>query len=175
MLLRSTSAIGSYFERVVLHTVSTLGMRMEKVGGMGDKGVDLRGFLELGSNRFPIIIQCKHEARKTSTKYIRELEGTLMLEQPDTIGILATRSAWTSNSLTLFHHSNLPLMNIIVQPTVEGSEQWFIQNLMLNSKIQSLHPQLGVGKCLISGQVGLFYNGSEIDTTVADFPDNPML
>ncbi|TNY17475.1 hypothetical protein DMC30DRAFT_106692 [Rhodotorula diobovata] len=95
----STVALGTAFERATAsYLAHAAQFRLEslvRVGGAGDKGVDLRGRWQpaplldspassqqsphLSSDTaYPVIVQCKAEATAVGPSTVRELEGTLV-------------------------------------------------------------------------------------------------
>jgi hypothetical protein len=95
--LLTTTALGTLYETHCLQSLVALlpGLQLEKVGGAGDRGVDLRGWLRLnqldratGSNdavsdeSLRVVVQCKSTNAASSKKLgpvvLREVEGVLL-------------------------------------------------------------------------------------------------
>ncbi|KAI8615259.1 hypothetical protein BC830DRAFT_312397 [Chytriomyces sp. MP71] len=80
MSLKTTTALGTSFERLSLATLESLGFsHLTRVGGRGDGGIDLRGTLLLAPTTSAIntLVQCKHEQTKLGPRVLRELDGVL--------------------------------------------------------------------------------------------------
>ena len=86
--LLSTTQRGTAFEGRSLNILHDhMSMSLRRVGGKSDGGIDLLGWWWLPSidpsaserrhRRIRVIAQCKAEKKKTSPKYVRELEGVL--------------------------------------------------------------------------------------------------
>lgn len=100
----SSTALGTAYEHHCLRFLSSPPLSLSgllRVGGAGDKGVDLRGWWDLpasaiGSDgmigmeqewtrsrsrrRTPVVVQCKAESRALGPRVVRELEGVLGYE-----------------------------------------------------------------------------------------------
>ena len=112
-----------------------------KSGGPNDRGIDLRGRILCAPNPL-FICQCKNSELKLSTKYLRELEGTLSNETIGTVGIMATKTEWTNNSLQMFHHSRFPLVGMTIN--LDDGNLSPIKSVMMNLQFQQLFPMLRV-------------------------------
>ena len=137
-----------------------------RVGGPSDNGIDLIGKWNQNTN---ILVQCKHINRKLQPSTIRELEGVLsstispltaekssfthdhfphnhhsQQQQPpqEIIGLLATSTDWTLQSIKRLYSSPLFLLGMTVDV-----EREIIKNIFINRKLQSrpdlLHFQVG--------------------------------
>lgn len=99
---RSTVELGTSYENFANETLATLfpGMKLDRVGGANDGGIDLRGWWlvprsssssktkqatqevssestqERGPMRIRVIVQCKAEGKKCGPVHLRELHGT---------------------------------------------------------------------------------------------------
>lgn len=99
---RSTVHLGTAFELHCSYLLrSTLGMSLNRIGGKGDRGIDLRGWWSLpaaserpiagpsrldpgrlgsdqegrGQRRVRVLVQCKAEKKKAGPNLVREMEG----------------------------------------------------------------------------------------------------
>lgn len=138
-----------------------------RVGGPSDNGIDLIGKWNQNTN---ILVQCKHINRKLQPSTIRELEGVLsgastrstltaekssfaldhfshidhsQQQQPqEIIGLLATSTDWTIQSIKRLYSSPLFLLGMTVDV-----EREIIKNIFINRQLQSrpdlLHFQVG--------------------------------
>nr|CAG8472836.1 411_t:CDS:1 [Entrophospora candida] len=90
---------------------NVFGIVSRRVGGAGDKGIDLRGQWFLSENKkFNIIGQCKNLSQSCKSSSVREFEGTLCHESLNTIGILSSKSGFSKNSISRFQTSPMPLI-----------------------------------------------------------------
>ncbi|KAI9667030.1 MAG: hypothetical protein M1829_005570 [Trizodia sp. TS-e1964] len=72
----STTYIGTHYEYVVLRALLRLGLRLRRVGGRNDAGIDLLGTWALPHTApLRVLVQCKALSRAAGPNYIRELEG----------------------------------------------------------------------------------------------------
>jgi hypothetical protein len=94
----STVYVGTHYEYTVQAQLRRVGIVTQRIGGANDRGVDLLGTWQLPTTYAPVRLfaQCKVLSEdKTSTKLIRELEGSFggapgMWKEPGTIGLLVT-------------------------------------------------------------------------------------
>jgi hypothetical protein len=156
----STSTVhrGTVFEERSLKLLQdNFSMSLQRVGGREDGGIDLQGWwwLPLSSSILPadsaivgnengpiprqrlrVVAQCKAEKKKTSPKYVRELEGVMLrflasssgtphtsqasnlhctaddvlqLSQFPLVGLLISESPFSKSTLLRVHSSPLPL------------------------------------------------------------------
>ena len=67
LIFLSAVAIGTAFEKLTALTLKPIGMNLVRVGGSGDKGIDLIGTWtlpnSLGFPSIPVMIQCKKESK----------------------------------------------------------------------------------------------------------------
>ena len=69
---------GSWFEEEVHSLLTQWGATSYLVGSSGDRGVDIRGSWKLQEgHQVPLVVQCKNEQRKTSSRHLREFSGVL--------------------------------------------------------------------------------------------------
>lgn len=108
----SFQVLGTAYEKEVAGSLETyLGMRVKRVGGRGDNGIDLAVDWDLpGSNQHRVIIQCKRITSKASPRLVRELEGTILTSGIKDIGILASTMEPSEQCLERIRHSKLCLM-----------------------------------------------------------------
>ena len=137
----SSVSMGIFFEYQALECLSRYGMSLRRVGGTGDRGIDLRGMFTLPCKThhkrmdFPLIIQCKFENAPLGPKYSRELLGTLGAESPGTIGMLVSHMGFSKQSLQCMHASHAPLLFSVIQ---NGTCTQFL----VNRRAQGLLPGL---------------------------------
>ncbi|KAF9465089.1 hypothetical protein BDZ94DRAFT_1254462 [Collybia nuda] len=136
--ITSTVYRGTEFEKrslKILH--DNMSMSLRRVGGKSDGGIDLLGWWWLPENsllesnlprrRFRIIAQCKAEKKKTSPKYVREMEGVLhryiSLERG---GSIPTTPTMPPNGA--FHSPQYPLVALLI------SESPFTKSTILRAQ-----------------------------------------
>jgi hypothetical protein len=122
---------GLEFEYHVQKTLQRYTFTLRQVGGRSDGGIDLKGSIQL-NQQWNVIVQCKCEDRKPGPKYIREFQGVLSLQE-NTIGIFASSSNWTRETLNCFLFSEYAMMGLVL----ENDLKWF-----LNYKLQRDVPGL---------------------------------
>lgn len=102
----STTFAGTFYEYATQSLLRRYGFELDRVGGRGDRGVDLRGVWKIATEditageeqrktqlKIPVIIQCKRLKSKVGPNLIRELEGALAGGE-NTLGVLVgTRGA----------------------------------------------------------------------------------
>jgi hypothetical protein len=105
----STTFAGTYYEYATQTILRRYGFNLDRVGGRGDRGVDLRGSWRIATGpeettgvktaehktelEIPVIVQCKRLKSKVGPNLIRELEGALA-GRGNTLGVLVgTRGA----------------------------------------------------------------------------------
>ncbi|KAK9371316.1 hypothetical protein V1509DRAFT_614296 [Lipomyces kononenkoae] len=90
--VHTTYYVGTIYEYVVLDSLTkNARMSLEHSGGTGDNGVDLRGTMSTYKfqESVPVVVQCKYEQKKPGAGLFRELEGTLVNANPNTLAVLA--------------------------------------------------------------------------------------
>jgi hypothetical protein len=77
---KSTTYVGTHYEYTVQAALERLGMRLKRIGGKSDYGIDLLGTWPLPSAPEPlkVLIQCKAFSRKIEPSQARELEGAFV-------------------------------------------------------------------------------------------------
>ena len=99
-----------------------------------------------------VIVQCKNEKSKLGPKYVRELEGTLLRESKDTIGILASSQHGFSAGANLqFMSSSLPMI-FYTENEVNSNEHMYINHAM-----SRLFPNLTISYNPNTNTVSNFY------------------
>ena len=104
----STVYRGTLFEWQTHEALEHLGMRLRRVGGKSDGGIDLRGtWPQFNIN---VLVQCKNTKTGSTPDSIRSLIGASAM-QDECIAILATSSSkrYTADVITHFMDSHLPL------------------------------------------------------------------
>lgn len=128
---------GTAFEKrslKVLH--DDMSMSLRRVGGKSDGGIDLLGWWWLPTNgslvsdpprrRFRVLAQCKAEKKKTSPKYVREMEGVLHRYMSLEKGANIPTTTPTTNAV--FHTSQYPLVALLI------SESPFTKSTILRAQ-----------------------------------------
>ncbi|KIY69125.1 hypothetical protein CYLTODRAFT_350240 [Cylindrobasidium torrendii FP15055 ss-10] len=137
------------FELRALRTLETNfhGLKLRRVGGKDDGGIDLVGWWDLPtfSRRLRVLAQCKAEKKKSSPKYVREMEGVSMVynagvrsplndtsvdEEEESspkgsvVALLLSESPFTKSTILRALKSPIPLMLLHVPPVlaVDGNE-----------------------------------------------------
>ena len=95
----STTFAGTYYEYATQERLRSYGFDLTRVGGRGDRGVDLKGSWTIATegdkieSKLQVIVQCKRLRTKVGPNLIRELEGALA-GRSNTLGVLVgTKSA----------------------------------------------------------------------------------
>jgi len=154
----STTHRGTAFEERSLKILHDhMSMSLRRVGGKSDGGIDLLGWWWLplsdpsapGRRRIRVIAQCKAEKKKTSPKYVREMEGVLhrlmSLPSPDgsvdsqtpnliptsvrsyssqqpLVALLISESPFTKSTVLRAHSSPVPFFLLHIPP-MPGTSQ----------------------------------------------------
>lgn len=156
----STTHRGTAFEERSLNILRNhMSMSLRRVGGKSDGGIDLLGWWWLpstdpsasaksGHRRIRVIAQCKAEKRKTSPKYVRELEGVLHrfmpLSSPDgsvdsettdlfptsvspssqhpLVALLISESPFTKSTVLRAQSSPVPFFLLYIPPAESSTE-----------------------------------------------------
>lgn len=118
-------------------TLRALGFALTRVGGRGDRGVDLRGrWIPPHAARTPpraplaVLVQCKAERLRAGPKYMRELEGTLRAVGPGTIGVLASSTACTPGLRSHMQLSRTPLAYFCIATHDAGA---YVRQMLWNA------------------------------------------
>ncbi|EGG25108.1 hypothetical protein DFA_03354 [Cavenderia fasciculata] len=138
--------IGTEFEKLVIEQLSQFGFKLNRVGGAGDKGIDLNGVWEFGETTFNVIVQCKKLKKKVGPSVLREMESTLsrFIEKSGTtgnksIGLIASYSQFTDNVQMEIDSFQPPI--IICQIYEQG-----LLSFMMNRSARHLLPKLTIAK-----------------------------
>ena len=108
----STTFTGTYYEYVTQALLRKYGFELTRIGGRGDRGVDLKGYWRIATaggsteeaqkkekieSEISVVVQCKRLKGKVGPNLIRELEGAVATtgkKGGNTIGVLVgTRGA----------------------------------------------------------------------------------
>lgn len=120
----SAAGRGAAYELACQRTLKTwLGMQLDRTGGSGDRGVDLRGWWapgQTGDDAYRVVVQCKAAKKAVGPVFVRELEGTLLRAgwkepRPDTtpvplFAVLASSSGFTQHALLHMRSSPMPML-----------------------------------------------------------------
>lgn len=141
----SSVARGTRYEllcRSVLHEI--FGMHLERTGGAGDRGIDLRGWWQPPplspstptAPRIRIVAQCKCQdegGKKMGPVLVREMEGVLFRasspspseseEGERTAGIILSSSGFSKQALLQVRSSSVPLAAMHVRAQAQGEAE----------------------------------------------------
>ncbi|ORX69726.1 hypothetical protein DL89DRAFT_206973, partial [Linderina pennispora] len=97
----STVEAGTAYENMVVRAFNRLGADLERIGGANDQGIDFRGPWALPEqSQFYVVGQCKHyERKKIGPSVIREWEGVMSRQEPDTLGVISASSGFTTKGV----------------------------------------------------------------------------
>jgi hypothetical protein len=161
---------GTQFEIATERAFQRLGMIVNRTGQAFDRGVDLRGRWTFIGRTVPLVAQCKIERRPIGAKYLREFQGTLMGEDPGTLGLFVSHSTY---SIEAHLHLTRCIQPIVLcrlelmrakpstESTTEPSTQGRIVEFHMNAAAQALLPLLTVGRSA-NRPFCLLYNGKMI-------------
>ncbi len=98
---------GADFEQSVGSVLASQGYSLDRTGGAGDRGVDLRGTAPDGSL---VIVQCKRYGpdNKVASRSVQSFIGAIVIEGA-AAGIFVTTSAFTGEALLLAKQSRVPV------------------------------------------------------------------
>jgi hypothetical protein len=139
-------------------------MSLRRVGGKSDGGIDLLGWWWLPTNgssavnaprrRLRVLAQCKAEKKKTSPKYVREMEGVLhrymslekrpvipaevtlptdpafQAAQYPLVALLISESPFTKSTILRAQSSPVPFFLLHIPPMVEPSNDTPIEQVI---------------------------------------------
>ena len=114
----SSVARGTAFELLCGEVLSSVfGMELERSGGAGDRGIDLRGWWDLPDQRIRVLGQCKCQdvgGRKMGPVLVREMEGVLHRAQTTgeqrVLGVILSSSGFSKQALIHAKSSQLPMV-----------------------------------------------------------------
>jgi len=138
----STVYTGTLFEYIVKETLDKVAI-LSRCGGANDRGIDLRGHLRW-NEKAKVIVQCKAEVKKQGPRVVRELEGALIGESAETIGILASRSIFTEGARRQMLRSTSPIVMCLVHiaaSTTTGSIAQFVWNSAAHEHLNNVQVQ----------------------------------
>lgn len=130
----STVHVGTSYEDLCARTLPRLDFQdLTRIGGPGDKGIDLLGkWLPLSirhtmSPPLNVVVQCRAVARKAGPAMVRELEGALAgapgeWRGEDTIGVLCARRQVTAGVRDALRRSRRGVVWVMVEELV-GAEK----------------------------------------------------
>ncbi|KAK7207062.1 hypothetical protein BZA70DRAFT_286441 [Myxozyma melibiosi] len=135
----STYHVGTLYEYTTLEALQTAArMQLERCGGAGDLGIDLRGTMRLASaetKTIPVVVQCKSEKKKPGSRHIRELEGASANSSANTLAVLAARLPVTDAAKRAMLSSARPMSFCLVTSYDEGGR---IQQMIWNAAAEKL-------------------------------------
>lgn len=157
----SATYYGTQYEYTVLKTLQRLGFALDRVGGRGDGGIDLLGRLYFpqkgcGSNDMGHVnafVQCKAHNKTFGPHHVREMEGVMMHQDRQAIGILSSLRPLKGSALERLGSSILPLCYAFID--IEGNlRQWRWNNaasmlLPQNTHVTTEYDSLGNANVVI--------------------------
>jgi len=184
----STTHRGTAFEERSLRILEAhLSMSLRRVGGKSDGGIDLLGWWWLpapGSSshacsstaprrRLRILAQCKAEKKKTSPKYVREMEGVLhryLVSSPPTspptapldgtssvkspvVGLLISESPFTKSTILRAVSSPIPFFLLHLPPSASCEQDTVVEEAPTWTGTAIWNPALGGGTGLLGGEI----------------------
>jgi len=130
----------------VKETLKSFGMSLERTGGSGDKGVDLRGTWAIPNlppeqsqnpRVYDALVQCK--CTNIGPAAIRELDGTVSSKKPEAVGILAAPKPCSPGTRKHMAMSSRPLMYLCLK-----KEEGVVEQIIWNTPVSVLLPGMGV-------------------------------
>lgn len=118
---------GLRYEADVMDTLGKHGFQLSHTGRVGDKGIDLRGYWSLPDPhglRVNVIVQCKNSTKRLGSKYLRDLEGALTREPPNTVAFLVSPKGCTDVAQGDANSSRYPLVFIAMSEGHKISSFW---------------------------------------------------
>jgi len=116
-------------------------MTLDRVGGKHDGGIDLQGWWWIPSTpsetsgsdrrrRIRVLAQCKAEKKKTSPKYVRELEGVLSRHKTQdgrdntspAMALFLSESTYTKATIIRAMSSHVPFLLLHMPPSDQDAE-----------------------------------------------------
>jgi hypothetical protein len=131
----STTFAGTYYEYATQALLRRYGFEVDRVGGRGDRGVDLRGVWRIrtataggdpagtdsdssskteNQTEVPVIVQCKRLKSKVGPNLIRELEGALA-GRGNTLGVLVGTQGATKGVREAMGRSRVGICWVMLQ------------------------------------------------------------
>ncbi|KAK8805775.1 hypothetical protein WA158_002431 [Blastocystis sp. Blastoise] len=114
---------GTNYEQFVYNRLSTNYISLLHCGGPNDKGIDIRGTINIDDKLVPLIIQCKYQKQKISVKQIREFCGTIQneysLEETQLVSPISMFCSATGYSLPSLEYTDsisYPLLLLHLSP-----------------------------------------------------------
>ena len=132
----SFHALGTRYEELVQAILQrSLRMRITRIGGRGDEGIDLVGEWKLPDQTLNAAVQCKRISNRASPSLVREFEGATMSKVH--VGVIACTQDPTDSCRERLRQSPRPLLFLqIPEPT--GS----IQGVYASHSLYRALPQL---------------------------------
>ncbi|KAJ1933798.1 hypothetical protein FBU59_005910 [Linderina macrospora] len=105
---------------MVVQAFNKLGASLERIGGANDQGIDFRGPWTLPNQpQFYVVGQCKYyERKKLGPSIIREWEGVMSRQEPDTLGVIAASSGFTTKGVRTALSSEYPMALVTLNSEV---------------------------------------------------------
>lgn len=170
----STVYVGTHYEYTVQAQLRRLGIVTQRIGGANDQGIDLVGAWHLPTVSVPVRLfaQCKVLSEdKTSTKLVRELEGTYggapgAWKEPGAIGLLVTTKGASKPLRAAVQRSMWPMGFVMCTP--EGR----LLQLAWNKKAE----ELGLQGCVVitaysasgESEIRLSWRGNDVTAPLED-------
>jgi len=158
---QSYTSLGKGYEIVTADFLSRCHFSVEICGQAGDHGIDFRGYWHLPDRSLPVIGQCKKSKHKLSTKFLRELSGSMESEK-NTLGVMVCETEWTKEAYAQFNISKRPLMMCQL-----NGDLGILEKALMNGAARDLIPKLSVGKSANLGgdEIVFLYQGQWNNST----------
>ncbi|KAK9386863.1 hypothetical protein V1515DRAFT_603181 [Lipomyces mesembrius] len=166
--VHTTYYVGTVYEYVVLDSLTkSARMNLEHSGGTGDNGVDLRGTMSTYKfeKKIPVVVQCKYEQKKPGARLFRELEGSLVNANPDTLAVLAAPLPATSAGKRVLASSDKAIAFCLILGYEEGGvATQMIWNSTADKLLRGLRVASVYREATVDGKVITVRSMSLIDT-----------
>ncbi|KAG5440176.1 hypothetical protein PCANB_001745 [Pneumocystis canis] len=155
--LQSTYYKGVFYEYIVQKTLRKYNIELWREGNTNDHGIDLRGIWYYGIGKtkylYPVIVQCKNEQKRMSSKYVREMEGVLSNENHNILGLISCRGFTQMALKQLLKSSKAMAICVILPKEEEGYFQQFIWNIKAGELIKGLGVQFRYTQVTLGTQI----------------------
>ena len=138
----SAAARGRAFELLARDVLARSRMDLEWTGQANDRGIDLVGEWRVDADsRVRVVAQCKNETRHVEPRHLRELEGVLVHQGKDTLGLLVAATRHSPHALRQLHRAVHPMALVRIDIASRA-----LHGFRLNSAAQELLPHVSVGR-----------------------------
>jgi len=161
---QSTYFTGTKYEFEALKVFGELNFDIKRTGKALDGGIDFKGeWLLPDGFKVEIIGQCKKEQKPTSAKTIRELEGSLAHQKPQTLGVCVSHGGYSIDACKHFMKGELPMAISVID------ERLRLIQFGLNPSATRILPKLILGHKYVKEEseemtkvVVLMYDGTQL-------------